>query len=629
MCGITAIISSDLISESLLKDMNDMIEHRGPDGHGLNFYQNKFNLNVGLGHRRLSILDLSENGHQPMSYRDRYVITYNGEIYNYIELKRELEKEGYTFNSETDTEVIMAAYDKWGEDCQHHFNGMWSFALLDLFQKRVFFSRDRFGIKPLYFYQRDESLYIASEIKQFTLIPNWRARLNQQMAYDFLAFGISDHTHETSFKNVFQLKGGYCFGIDLADINSIKNFSPRQWYKPQVSYNPINEQEAIYNFRLLLKDSIKLRLRSDVAVGSCLSGGLDSSSIVCQMSELLNIEKQEASQHTFSACSKYKKFDERSFIDLVLNKVNCSPSFTYPDYSSLFQNLKKITWHQDAPFASTSIFAQWKVFELAKENKVPVVLDGQGADELLAGYHPFFKPFLFRLFSSLKFKTLTHELIHLKNNHGYGLSHFINSLLVNILPEFSLNILRNLSNKNPTKPNWLNFKNFNINYENPRNYKGIQDIKRMSEKLIFSTNLPMLLRYEDRNSMAFSIESRVPFLDYRLVEFIFSLPSQLLIKNGETKYILRNSMKESIPSEIANRNDKMGFVTPEEIWIKENKDNLFSTVLEEAVERTDGIIRPEILSEFKRFQVGERPYNQDFWKVISYSKWMDTFSVSI
>ena len=515
MCGISCIVSQNNspIDCQSISAMNDAILHRGPDGVGY-----FFGSNFAFGHRRLAILDLSPAGHQPMEYLGRYVICFNGEVYNYLELHEELKKAGFVFHSMCDTEVILAAYAKWGEDCVSHFNGMWAFTLFDKTRNVLFCSRDRFGVKPFYYSLVGNNFACASEIKQFTALDGWKASLNQPRAHDFLVYGIFDHTEETLFDGVFQLRGGHNLVYDLNG----HDFEIKRWYdleKKSSLLQQIDFPAAVVMFRGLLEDSVRLRLRSDVKVGSCLSGGLDSSSIVCIANDLLRRQNAHEKQETISSCFSNKLYDEQQYIDEVIKKTEAVSHRVYPQFEELPRVLDRLIWHQDEPFGSTSMFAQWNVFECARENGLIVMLDGQGADEELAGYHSFYRPFFQHLWHTLQWKKLAHEIYSCKRLHKSSLSQSIKDLAYTVLPLNALCFLKNGARKKSVSK-YFSFLPDALTVQCLEKHTSLN---RFSCSQLLNTNLPMLLHYEDRNSMAHSIESRVPFLDYRLVEFALSL----------------------------------------------------------------------------------------------------------
>jgi asparagine synthase (glutamine-hydrolysing) len=357
MCGISGFISSRPSKAKIISDMTDIISHRGPDGDGfvifeqpgekalvlcsnlnknndIGFHENlryipsknisdnlELQVSIAFGHRRLSIVELSSLGHQPMcSHNEDFWIVFNGEIYNHIELRIELETLGQVFNSNSDTEVILAAYKQWGHDCLNKFNGMWAIAIYDVERAELFMARDRFGVKPLYYWiSPDGNFYFASEIKQFTILPGWEANLNHQMAYDFLAWGLCDHTKQTMFKDVHQLVGGTCLSLNINQFctGNKHAFSEWKWYILKKDTFDGTFEEAQQIFKSLFDDAVKLRLRADVEIGTGLSGGLDSSSIVCTINKQLNNRQSKGLQNTFSACVADKRYDERNFMEIV------------------------------------------------------------------------------------------------------------------------------------------------------------------------------------------------------------------------------------------------------------------------------------------------------------------------
>ncbi len=705
MCGIAALIDLTQSSNYLchINLMTGVINHRGPDDEGLvlfskanhaskdqpysahvfsgkdgspklrdlslNYipkeqYQNQKipDSRVAFGHRRLSIIDLSPYGHQPMcDLSSRYWIVFNGEIYNYKEIREELEVLGHPFVSGTDTEVILNAYKQWGKDCLNRFNGMWAFIIFDTKNGTLFASRDRFGVKPLYYWYSPEGfLALASEIKEFTVLPGWKAKLNGPRAYDFLVSeaGLANHTSETLFRDVYQLRGGEAFE---AQVNSLSTELPiYRWYNLKISKLDITPEEAKREFLRLFQDAVKIRMRSDVPVGSCLSGGLDSSSIVCVVNDILKKEKMEEIQKTFSACSDVEKFDERKFIDEVVRARNIEAKYIYPSTEQLFDCLDSLTWHHDEPFDCTSIYAQWLVFQLASENGIKVMLDGQGSDEQLCGYHRFFGCRYAQLFKSLNILQLGREIDKVRALHGdsmigsimmmgfYLTPLMLKQKLKRLLVESGVPIsmlsvkklgapidsrqkLKRLPGKMSLPTSTLSVKNLGVlnDYNNLVKLPSGDIIqKNCYEQLIYSV-LPQLLHSEDRNSMAHSLESRVPFLDFRLVEFNLSLPPELKIADGYTKQILRESMSGILPENIRMRVDKVGFATAEESWMKGDNSKIFRQLFVEAVESSRGIINEDAVKKFDRMIEGKERFNSYAWRVISFGRWMKMFNVSI
>lgn len=669
MCGISGIISSKPLPLCLLQQMTDRIRHRGPDDEGFVYVArlsgeaivhggsdtpdavlkaclpytpatNDVCANVfyfGLGHRRLSILDLSPLGHQPMCTQDqRYWIVFNGEVYNYIELRADLEKLGHSFISRTDTEVILAAYAQWGESCLSRFNGMWAFAVYDSQAKTLFLARDRFGVKPLYYWISPENLLaFASEIKQFTVLPGWRATANGQRAYDYLVFGITDHTEETMFSGVYQLRPGHCVVLSVDEASALspgKSLPTHAWYELHPRPFAGSFDDAGREFRDLFEQSIALRLRADVPVGSCLSGGLDSSSIVCVLNNFLRKQGVQALQKTFSACSDVDRFDERKWIKLVVGKTGVDAHYVYPALDRLFEESPAITWHQDEPFGSTSIYAQWNVFRLAAQNGVKVMFDGQGADEHLCGYPGFFGPRLAGLIRQKKFMEFVRELSAAYKNANIPLLQNLKRTLQYFIFGDLLQLLKKMDGYTSIRPNWFNIHYAHICLLDPIEESGARGGKLLdySIALLTRSNLQMLLHWEDRNSMAHSIESRVPFLDYKIVEFVLGLPDEFKIAGGMTKMVLRESMRGVLPEKIRTRIDKMGFVTPEETWVRERMPDAFRNKIEQTLAVAAGCFNPEAVRlEFDRILAGNKRFSFWPWRVVNFGEWVQRFGVNV
>lgn len=597
--------------------MTEAVAHRGPDSDGY-YYGNNF----ALGHRRLAIIDLSSSGNQPMRYRDKYTIITNGEIYNYVELREKLIKDGYHFRSQSDTEVILAAYDRWHTSCVEHFNGMWAFVLYDSARNILFCSRDRFGIKPFYYCQIENQFLVASEIKQFTVHPAWKARLNHRRAHEFLLSGIKNQGAETLFESVYQLPGGH----NLIYRLDSHRYEINQWYNPaeRISHSPVDFPQARNHFTGLLTDAVRLRLRSDVKVGSCLSGGLDSSTIVCTANNLLREKDAQHRQETVSSCFRIAQYDEQPYIDEIAQKTGIIAHRVYPHFDDLFDQLDRIIRQQDEPFVSTSIFAQWEVFRSAAQNRITVMLDGQGADELLAGYPVFYGKLLATLADRLKFAELFLELKKIAELQNLRPSAVWRMMLGN-LPPYTLRRLYRRFTRNDLASalNHNNISHITEPWQQPT-----RTVKQESMTEIQYSHLPTLLHYEDRNSMAHSVEARLPFLDYRLVEFVLGLPDDYKIRLGATKYILRESGRNLLPDNILNRHDKMGFVTPEKVWLRQNPE-IFRRELENTIDVSSGLINRKIIDIFDAIISGRRDFDFTVWRFIAFGRWLKEFDVSV
>lgn len=618
MCGISAIIRWNEGNLEPIHEMNRLVTHRGPDDHGVKMFRNK----IALGHRRLSILDLSSAGHQPMSdQQERFWITYNGEIYNYREIRSELQKLGFSFRTQTDTEVILAAFEAWGVECLSRFNGMFAFVLYDTSTEKVFVVRDRFGVKPLYYYPFEGGVAIASEIKQFTALKEWKFSQNGQRVYDFLNWGVLDHTDETMFSGVKQLRGGHYFYFS---VMSLRDQFPKAlpWYTLKSDPYTGSFKEATENYRELLLDSIRLRLHADVDVGFCLSGGLDSSAIVCLAHQLLGGSSERLK--TFTACSEEARFDETSYVDEVVRKTRVDSYKVTPRAKDLFGSLSSLVWHQDEPFISTSIFAQWEVFHLAKQQGIKVVLDGQGADEQLGGYHGFFANHLFDLMLSLKWKQLISEAQKTKRKHAH--LPLMMMLANKCVPEILQQRIRKWFGKSSWSPSWMDFTLLGASAALP--YPSQHPFYQQSIQQIFHSSVPMLLHFEDRNSMAHSIESRTPFLDYRLVEFTLNCPTEYKVFEGTTKRMLRSAAGEVLPNKITERNDKMGFLTAEEIWFRKQSPEQLLEYVKKAIDFSNGVILPTFYDQTQSMLRGERPFDFTYWRGVCYGMWLERFSIN-
>ena len=598
MCGIAGIISPDatFISREQLQKMGHALSHRGPDGEG-QWINNEGN--VGLAHTRLAVIDLSLEGAQPMHYLNRYTIVYNGEIYNYIEIKEFLHKKGYRFTSNTDTEVILAAYDFWKEECLQQFDGMFAFAITDVKENTVFAARDRFGEKPFYFVANQQYFAFASEMKALWSIGISKI-MDNKMLLNYLALGhVQNATdkEQTFFENIFSLPPGYFLKLNIATLLYEQH---SYWdIEPNIA-NTISSDDAIEKFNELFTQSIKRRLRSDVELGTSLSGGLDSSSI------LNNLLDTKTDIKTFSAIFPGFEKDEAVYINLLANyfakgdasKERVDTCFTQPSALGLIKDFETLCYHQEEPFQSGSIYAQYKVFELAKTNGVKVLLDGQGADETLAGYNKYIHWYLQQLVLQNKFTTIANEKKLLKNN-GQSFKWGIKNYIAAYFPAHATIRLEQID-YNKT----FGLKDINKDFLKSligREWEGIRKptINNLNDILYFNTRtmgLEELLRYADRNSMAHGREVRLPFLSHELVEFIFSLPANFKIKDGYTKWLLRAAMNKKLPDEIVWRKDKIGYEPPQAQWMQ---NEIMMDYIQEA-KRTlvnNNILQPDALNK--------------------------------
>lgn len=589
MCGIAGIVSNKKKDnlENMINGMLETIVHRGPDGSGKKFFDDK----VALGHRRLAIIDLSEKGLQPMEWNKRYWITFNGEIYNYKELREQLIKEkNFSFESETDTEVILAAFAAWGEKCVNYFNGMWSFVIFDRNNQKMFCSRDRYGVKPFYYSMVDDYFVFGSEIKEILKISKGLIKANQKNLEAFLVNGLLDTNNETMFEGIFQLEGGCNLWLD----NKTLNYKIERWHHiEKIKSNSFGKKKNCEIFRKKLFLAIRLRLRSDVPIGSCLSGGLDSSAIVCIANSILKEEKDNVEQYTITSCFTDEKYDEQKYADAVTEKTGTISYKIYPDIDKFFKEIDKIVWHMDEPFISMSMFAQWNIFREAKRKGLKVMLDGQGADEQLAGYTSFYNALFYDLLKKGKVKRLFREIKGFKRiraeSEKMSTVERVFSLIARfMIPGSLLYKIRLRYNDKKTELPFAKRMYFNDVIMSKNKLCDGKNQQRFVYGNMY-TGMRALLHYEDRDSMAHSIEARVPFLDADLSEFIYSIPLEEKIEDGKTKDILREALKDVLPESIYRRYSKLGFVTPQDAWINENKEFFYSE-LEKGCERLKTLI---------------------------------------
>ncbi len=603
MCGIAGIISRNpnYISTERLKQMTDAIAHRGPDGEG--FWINTSN-NVGFGHRRLAILDLSEAGKQPMHYLNRYSITYNGELYNYVELKAELQLKGYTFHTQTDTEVLLAAYDCWKEQCLQQFDGMFAFAIWDEQEQTLFTARDRFGEKPFYYFFDGEQFLFASEMKAL-----WAAGVpkttNQTMLLNYIGLGWVKNPvdlSQTFYEHISCLPQAHSLTLNLQNGH---NEIVQYWDLDKETQSTQTEAAAVEQFQHLLNTSVKRRLRSDVEVGTSLSGGLDSSSIAAIIDQL---QTKNPQLQTFTASFPGFEKDETAYAKEVAAHLQLQQHLVTPTAETLLSDLENLIHHQEEPFQSASIYAQYKVYQLAKQNGVKVILDGQGADETLAGYHKYIHWFLQEKVKGGRFKTEAEAFA--RNNISIDWS-WKNKLAARF-PEIAAVQLESKANAALKNNPFINPAFLKAHHNKKTIFKPV--VHKLNDLLYYNTmqfGLEELLRYADRNSMAHGVEVRLPFLSHELVQFIFSLPSQFKINNGFTKYILRESIKPYLPSSIVYRTDKIGYEPPQQQWMQTTG---FTELIHESRKK---LVKEEILKQ----TVLQQPVNAQAAHAVNNDDW--------
>jgi asparagine synthase (glutamine-hydrolysing) len=603
VCGIFGIVAkSGTVDADQVGRLTDLVAHRGPDGRGV-----RVNGNVGLGHRRLAIIDLSKDGTQPM--RDsRYPIwiTYNGEIYNYLELRAELVAHGFVFHTATDTEVLLAAYLCWGEKCLERFNGMWAFAIHDERDNTLFCARDRFGVKPFYYINTPREFAFGSEIRQ--LLPLIGRRVAEDdLVNDFLVCGLTDHTNLTFFKDVEKLPPGHKLRVDV----STGQFEVARYYNLAPTPIEADDDEITRSLKDLLDDATRLRLRSDVRVGTCLSGGLDSSTVATLAASRYSLHSNEAF-FAITAVSQQASNNEERYAAEVAAKSGLNWLRTEPTYENFASTAEVLLDVQEEPFAGPSIMMQYEVMKAARSNGVIVLLDGQGGDETLLGYHRYYAAWL---------------LDHLKRNGIRGfVSAFRAAMHVGIPPQRLIMYLlgagwggirsafyrwRYSFLKKPELPESLR-----------RFSQATRDAQAMQVLEITETNLPMLLRFEDKNSMRFGIETRLPFLDYRFVEFSLGLSTRVKLNKGWTKWPLRAAAKDILPATICWRKDKIGFAAPDQIWLNRHSPVMYAKVINSPL-IARYVDMKALKRRFHRLDLGMR------WRLYCVALWGERFQVEV
>ena len=605
MCGIVGSVGS--LDLSRFKNSLDSIKHRGPDNEGVYFYdlQKKYvvgendlltdNSYVAFGHRRLSIIDLADTAHQPMT-RDNYILIFNGEIYNYKEIRSELLEKGYEFETESDSEVLLAAYIYWGKHCVSKFNGMWAFCIFDKLNQEFFISRDRIGVKPLYYYLDDENFYFASEIKAL-LEFNISRVANKKEILKFLIYGAQENTENTTFNNIFRFPAGYN-AVFCLKKNKLKLEKYFELEDHNVESNK-TEDELIESIKMVVDDSVNLRLRSDVEIGMALSGGVDSNIVV----NLSNTKSPGIS--TFSSIyTEDVSINETDNIKITVEKLKLNSNFTTVNKNDIFDDIENIVWHQDEPFDTLGILAQNKVYELMNSKGVKVSLDGQGADEIYSGYPTYDSVFLR--------ENLTNILMY---------KYFIKSgfFTMNNLKLLTLSFFPNIFEKLYFKKRANELFSNNIKFI-PSEKKGFTFFKNLNKKLIYDTKegLPVLLRYVDRNSMQFSVESRGVFLDYKVIKNALQIPSKFKMKNGFSKYILRKTFSNVVAKQIIWDKKKLGFPVPQRSWME---DREVALLFEDYVKNSKLIVSLGIDKTPKRD-------SSAYWRLVNIAIWEKVFKVN-
>jgi asparagine synthase (glutamine-hydrolysing) len=610
MCGICGIIhlKGQPVTREPIEFMMNAMKHRGPDADGVFLSDN-----IGLGFVRLSILDLSPAGNQPMYSEDgSHVLIFNGEVFNYLELRKELEDIGHHFSTQTDTEVVLAAYREWGADCQEHFTGMWAFAVYNKNDSSVFISRDRFGIKPFYYHLDENAFIFASEIEPLLLVSDALRTPNDAIIFDYLISNRTNHTSQTFFKGIEKLQHGH-----FIRIRNNKISGPVRWYN--LSTNTAAGYKGPEEFKNDFIRSLRMQLRSDVPIGVCLSGGIDSSSIAASICR--NFGRNDI--HSFSAVyGKGVTGDESTYIDELDGYID-NIHFTHPTLTSFLSDLDLFVSAQQEPVSSTSGYAEFKVMELAGLNNCTVLLNGQGVDEYLAGYH-YFVGFLFKQrVHELKWIDAFNVLRGYFQKHRSFLALKFGAFLV-LPPKIKTSLLVN-------KNNFVS-KDFFTRHASVASNVLINKLygsKTLRESFInhFEHKFEHHLLWADKSGMKFSLETRFPFLDHLIVEKMLNTATDMIYKDGITKIILREAMKGVVPEKVRTRMDKVGYSTPEDIWFRDVRfQELFRDIISSSGFRSRAYFNlKKIQTLFEDHTANRRNNSQKIWKILNLELWFRKF----
>ncbi len=623
MCGIAGglwlVTDSEIITQILPKAL-EKLSRRGPDDSDYKLF--KFNnKKVALGHTRLSIIDLSDGGHQPMHSSDgRYSIVFNGEIYNYREIRTELSELGYVFKSESDTEVLLTAWVHWGRHSLVRLVGMFSFVVLDKIASTLTCVRDAFGIKPFFYLIDEESFIFASEIPALLELLQTKPQLNYQRAYDYLVHGSYDCTADTFFDGIHQLLPGHLLRVDLS---TSKAAVPERWWYPNISERPgWSFEHAVEQVREQFLQNVRIHLRSDVPLGAALSGGVDSSALVCAMRHI----DPDLPIHTFSFIAAGSDVNEEHWVDRINSHVCAIPHKVHVSSDDLARDLDEMILAQGEPFGSTSIYAQYRVFKLARDSGITVTLEGQGADEMLAGYYGYPGQRLLSLVETLQLKKAWKFLNDWSQRSGQSRIGALKRFLALLAGGKFYDFLRSLHGDS-SEPAWINgseLRKRGIVLGFPFNavqstLRGRRVVSELAHSLSGGSLMP-LLRHGDRNSMRFSIESRVPFLTISMVDLLLSMPEDFLIsQKGETKRVFRAAMRGIVPDDVLDRKDKIGFATPEKDWLTPMADTVRQWL---KLDMGLPFINQEaLLREFDQIISGQKDFSWQVWRWANFCRW--------
>lgn len=615
MCGISGCIDPQLQPENIQRVVRAMTQsqaHRGPDHAG--FW---FDKHVGLGHRRLKIIDLSDEANQPFETDTCYLV-FNGEIYNYVELRKELIADGFRFKTQSDTEVILAAYLRWGTQCSRRFVGMWAFALWDGLKQELFCSRDRFGIKPFYFISDNDRFYFASEYRSLKITPVFRSKLNEDQLKRGLFLGWTNYETETYYSCINSLLPGHNLlvsrsGLKLQRYWSLENPAPES--------GAITGSEQNAHFYELFKQSLLQHIRSDVPVGACLSGGLDSSSIASMYSMLYPQSQLQTFTIYYTGSGNV---DERPFANEVARKYRSviAPHYHMPNADEVQQEFQRAADHSETPLIGSSYLSQYFVMKQASAHGIKVMLDGQGSDEYLAGYMHSFYRWMAKYFVDRKWRAALNLMFSHHNKHQLSWKEISRAFFKGLYLYFRDEEAAFRAQLNSYK--WLLRETASLDALIQLPKKSVCKVNNFTYHMLFTTSLPTLLHYEDRFSMAFSIESRVPFLDHRLVEYIYHLnPDYKISREAETKFILRQSLRRILPQRIRQRHDKRAFTTPGETqWLR----GFLNPLLHIDYSSFDWLNIRKVKNLMEDYRKGDNSHANLVWRLATFNYWMKNYA---
>lgn len=616
MCGFVAIIGRQgyAVNRMELERATETLLHRGPDDSG--FFVDG---TVGLGFRRLSILDLSMQSHQPFEDADgRYVLVFNGEIYNYVELRQELQQKGYRFRSTGDAEVLLTAYKEWGKACLSRFNGMWAFVIYDRKDGSIFGSRDRFGVKPLFICDDGDRHILASEIKAITAMDSVDSAINWRIASHYLVTGRlsePDEHQETIYAKILEVEAGHAFTIDCSGRFSAWSY----WSLPTREGGSIGD--PVPEFSRIFEDSVRLRLRSDVPVGVCLSGGLDSTAVICHMAKVLGPDRTEP-LHAFSYIDE--QFDETKEVLATVQETGAELHRLANSGASFLDKLEEVIAFHDEPLHSLNVLVSYQLYAMAAESGIKVILNGQGADETWAGYPSYFYNYWYGLVQSGKIGTARREMAAFAETHNVDKNELWKTTSRTVFRNQlrRVKIYRKIAALRAVQSyqddGWFT-QDFLSNYEHEVPEFESLDLDNVLRKSVISEPLPLYLRVEDRNSMAHSIETRLPFMDYRLVQLAFNSAPEWKLSGGLNKFALREAMRGVIPDVVQSRVDKMGFPVSARDWFAGPLYDVVRGVIGSSKARQKGVFNADvILADLDKHRSGEADYSEKLLRVMQF-----------